>query len=338
MNAARDSNGFDALRLLAALSVIYSHGYLAGREQGHMFHNFGYEDIGAVAVSVFFAISGYLVTQSWLTDPHLERFFVKRCLRIFPALIIVVALSALVIGPLLTSLSLSSYFSNAETWLYFLNIGLFDRQDYLPGVFTKNPVSTIVNGPIWSLPYEFACYGVVALCGECGLYRNQFGNLFVFLLFFATVVIASFAAGLDQVAGIPVFRNMRHVEAFMAGSLLATGDYKLLPKYFLIPCVLGLASMAMFTTQMVYVFPVVVAFLSVYVGKNLKISIGKDDYSYGLYLWGYVIQQILAAKCRFLDDWPNIGLAVCLSFFPAMLSWHLIEKRMLKMKPLPVGK
>lgn len=332
MSDARHKNAFDALRLAAAILVIYSHAYLSGREQGHMFHNLGYEDIGTVAVSVFFAISGYLVTQSWLADPSLPRFFAKRCLRIFPALIAVVVFSALVVGPLLTTLPLSDYFSHSETWSYLQNILLYPRQDLLPGVFTKNPASAVVNGPIWSLPYEFSCYLFVALCGTLGIYQHKLGNMAVILTLIVGAAVYSFIVGLDQVEAIAPLRNMRHVEAFLVGSLLATQDYKALPRLFLYPCLLVLASLLMVMTKMTYVFPVVIAVASIVAARSFTVTI-KDDYSYGLYLWGYVIEQTLAAKCTFLEEWPYIGLSLCLAFLPAMLSWHLIEKKALSLKP-----
>ncbi len=331
--SSKSDNSFDLLRLVAALLVIYSHYYLSGRQETAYFQNFGYDNIGAVGVAIFFSISGYLVTQSWLADPSAPRFMARRILRIFPAFIIVTILSVFLIGALMTALPLGEYFHNADTWSYLENITLFTHQDALPGVFLKNPLTDVVNGPIWSLPYEFCCYIVVALAGTFGLYRIQHGNLALLLLFFCAAVIYGFNQGIGNIDITPVLKHMRHIEAFLVGSVLATGDYKSFPKLFLLPCLLALASLAMMMTKLVYVSPAIVAVVTVAIGKNLKLSIGKDDYSYGLYLWGYIVQQILAAKCPFLEMWPYIGLSVSLSFIPAMLSWHLIEKKALSFKP-----
>ena len=84
-------------------------------------------------------ISGFLIAASWLSDPNPFRYFSKRALRIFPALAMVVALSALVLGPLVTTLPLSSYLANPRVAAYFSNVALRPSYD-LPGVFDHFPI------------------------------------------------------------------------------------------------------------------------------------------------------------------------------------------------------
>src|SRR5215472_2305152 len=103
-------NSFDLLRLIAATGVLLCHQFqVLGRPQPIIL---GETLASFFAVLVFFALSGRLITQSWERDPQVKHFLLKRCLRIFPALIVVVTLTVFVVGPISTSLSQREYFSN----------------------------------------------------------------------------------------------------------------------------------------------------------------------------------------------------------------------------------
>jgi peptidoglycan/LPS O-acetylase OafA/YrhL len=54
-------------------------------------------------VLIFFAVSGFLVARSWVGDPRLLPFALKRALRLMPGLAVVLLLTALVLGPLVTA-------------------------------------------------------------------------------------------------------------------------------------------------------------------------------------------------------------------------------------------
>ena len=124
--------------------------------------NFWGTPIAVFGVCIFFGISGYLVTDSWLRTPVLPVFVWKRFLRIWPALFVVVVLTTFVFGPLVTRIPLTDYFSSAQTWGYLGNAA-FVFVPGLPGVFDAPPLAGFVNGPLWSLPVEVACYGTVPL-------------------------------------------------------------------------------------------------------------------------------------------------------------------------------
>src|SRR6266436_7051048 len=105
-------NNFDALRLLAAISVIFSHSFLIAegtQNNEPLILLTGNQSIlGLAGVFVFFAISGFLVTQSFEQTANPLNFLAKRALRIFPGLFTVTLLSAFVLGPLVTNLSLGA--------------------------------------------------------------------------------------------------------------------------------------------------------------------------------------------------------------------------------------
>lgn len=151
---ARENN-FDFLRFFAAALVLFAHSYpLVGRREDEPLTLLtGYEKGGSIAVGVFFVMSGYLIASSWLASSSPKSFLIKRALRIFPALIVAVLLSAFVIGPLVTQFDLGRYLAADGTWTYLQNILLVTRYE-LPGVFTGNLYPDVVNGSLWTLPLE----------------------------------------------------------------------------------------------------------------------------------------------------------------------------------------
>lgn len=186
---ASSLGAFDGLRLLAAFGVLYSHSFVLTRmdyKEVLIRFTHGATPLAEISVYVFFAISGYLITQSWLRDPSIKRFMIRRLLRILPALVFVIAVSALIIGPLLTTLSLQEYFSNRAAWNYLSKIFIYPTQYGLPGIFENNPFPIVVNGSLWSLRLEFALYIIVMILGWLGLLRWRWVSVmlaFICLLF-----------------------------------------------------------------------------------------------------------------------------------------------------------
>lgn len=159
---AISADNFNFLRLLAAWLVLFSHAYPltgAGAAEPLLALTSGKMTLGTLAVGMFFSISGYLITGSAYARSSFGSFLSARVRRIFPALTVVVVLSAIALGPLMTSLSLIHYFSNTSVLTYVLrNLSLFHLQYGLPGVFDATPYGAVVNGSLWTLPIEFALY------------------------------------------------------------------------------------------------------------------------------------------------------------------------------------
>ncbi|QNP48121.1 acyltransferase family protein [Diaphorobacter aerolatus] len=80
--SADHRNNFNLLRLLAALAVLWNHGGFLYRLDLPV--PFAGHSLGAVAVYVFFFISGYLIAQSWARSDGWLDYSVKRAGRIFP--------------------------------------------------------------------------------------------------------------------------------------------------------------------------------------------------------------------------------------------------------------
>ena len=84
----QERNDIGLVRLLLAISVIFSHAFPAltgNNDREPLYRLFpGYASFGRFAVLGFFAISGLLISQSWLSRPNLKVFVLRRLLRIWP--------------------------------------------------------------------------------------------------------------------------------------------------------------------------------------------------------------------------------------------------------------
>lgn len=172
-------NNFDFLRFLAATLVIVSHSFpLTGFREIAVLHN----TLGGHGVFIFFLISGFLITRSYLASNNVFLFFKARLLRIFPALIVVILLTIFVLGPAVTSIPLDQYFANKSTYQMLNNILLHSISYKLPGVFEQNPYKYSVNGSLWTLKYEFTFYIFVAVLGVLTILKRKEIIILLFVL------------------------------------------------------------------------------------------------------------------------------------------------------------
>lgn len=147
-------SGFDYMRIVLALSVICWHSLLISYGTDATAGVWGrvLQPLSLLIVPMFFALSGFLVAGSLERSKSLVGFLGLRVFRIMPALAVEVLLSALILGPLLTTASLGSYFADPVLHSYFWNI-LGDIHYKLPGLFQQNPTD-LVNGQLWTVPYQ----------------------------------------------------------------------------------------------------------------------------------------------------------------------------------------
>ena len=340
------SAGFDVLRWGLALLIFYGHcKWLAGTgavsvpvevvtdlaERGWS----GWRRPFQVSlVPMFFALSGFLVTASALRVREVAGFLTLRALRIFPALAVEVTLSALVLGPLLTALVLTEYFGHWSFWRYFGNIFGFVAFD-LPGVFTANRTTDIVNANLWTLPAEFYCYLVSAALMATGQMfdRRAFTRAFAIVTAMALVASLGMGFGLSPTtASTPLL-----VYYFFAGCLFFHWRNEI-PRDWRLFLAAGLAGYVLLLWQSTaFVAPLFMVYVTVYVGlfhHDWISGLRKYDYSYGIYLYGFPITQaVLALAPSFHGHGRSLAVvAGLLTLLFAALSWHWIEKPMLALK------
>jgi peptidoglycan/LPS O-acetylase OafA/YrhL len=166
----RDNN-FNLIRMLAASAVLVSHAWpmVYGDGAVEPLEALTGYSLGTFAVYVFFALSGFFISASFARSESVFGFVAARCLRLFPGLAVSLLLVALVMGPMVTSLSWTQYLAQWKTWTFLLrNETLVSVQYTLPGVFEANPFPA-VEGSIWTLIQEAMCYGLVFLAGISGV-------------------------------------------------------------------------------------------------------------------------------------------------------------------------
>ena len=328
---AHPANNFDFVRIVAATLVLYSHQYALSGQMEPSF--FGLHSFGGFAVLIFFAISGYLVTQSWYSDPNILRFALRRLLRIWPALAVVVTLTALVLGPVVSSLPAADYYAHGGTWQYFLNLR-FIAVYILPEAFVKNPYPLGVNGSIWTIPIEVLCYLVLAVCGLAGLLKKKTIWLAAIVIYLAWYLAQSSP---DLYHSIHQKREMGAY--FLSGSALyVLREYwQKRPWTWLAALALlagGLLLAKMRYTALLAFMPYAVISLGTASTPFIRRFGRYGDFSYGIYLFAFPVQQTVI-MCLYPEYgfWTAMMLSMAITAGLAFLSWHLVEKPALRFKP-----
>lgn len=327
---------FELLRLAAAVFVVFSHCYpLTGQDAREPLSSLttGGAGFGEVAVYVFFAISGYLVTQSWMRDASPARFMMRRALRIFPALAFVIVASLALVGSLTTTLSLSDYFSKYEARAYLAKILIYPTQYGLPGVFERNPFPGVVNGSLWSLRLEFAFYIVVAVLGVLGFLRSRLANVALAAVCLIMSVIVTQTTLLN---GLPFLRQSAVLflngAPFFIGAALAQGSLDSTLICGAAAFLVSLAVLFIATPAFKFLLIVAVPFVVILAGRYSKVDL-RGDYSYGIYLWSFPVQQSVVHFAPTIQPIELFAIAAPIIFVFAFISWHLVEKHAIALKP-----
>ena len=333
-------NNLNALRLIAASLVVAGHSYvLVGLPAPSWF----YMACHSVAVLAFFVVSGYLVSKSWARDPDLARFLLRRTLRIGPGLVAAVLMAALVIGPLATTIPLSDYFSSPNFRAYFWNLALAPAY-HLPGVFEDGRATSGVNGTLWSLPVEVAMYALMLLYGRAD---SRFCRSALLPLALVAGFVGSFwfiVVSPSQVEPVIWWNSipfaLRYSGAFAFG--VAVSVWKLERYLSGQVALLTLIAIGLMTpyyelteAASLFVFPYAVLAFGLARYPVLGWAGRYADLSYGVYLWGCPIQQLMiSAFGPKINPLLLLGTSLPLTLVAAYASWHLIEAPALRWKPV----
>jgi len=290
------TNNLDFLRFFAASIVVFGHGQaIAGFPQTQILGG----SISVIGVMIFFTISGYLITESWERQNSLPIYLANRSLRIFPALVLVTILTAFLLGPAVTSLSISDYFRNDNFLPFLRNIALYTTY-FLPGVFGSNPIQNAVNGSLWSLAPEFFCYLIVAGVGLV-LPRTKIpAYTLIFVLLAAACFYAPSYKGSQIVLyATDVFQAASVMIYFMIGAIVRLAKIPLKPSMALALCALYFVifptSSPYVNLAFVWVFISYLALTIGFMSTPILRSWGRyGDLSYGIYLYSFPIQQTIA--------------------------------------------
>ena len=331
--------GFDWLRIGLSILVILLHSFhTAYGSSPYLAYNWS-SPLWAFVLPAFFGLSGFLVTGSAIRTSDVRVFLWFRGLRIVPALAVEVTISALILGPLVTTVPLGAYFSDPMTLEYFGNVVGWVHYA-LPGVFESNPRAGIVNQNLWTLHPELMCYAAMAACMIAGAVYSR--RLMTLLWIVLTVLGGAYnlATGVLELSG--TFPSEIFVYSFITGVVMYhwKDHIPLNRAIFVLSLVTGyivlkIEGVTVFALPMVY-------YVMIYIGmtKFPRIKLLQSgDYSYGVYLYGYPIQQTIVFLLPDGQEWWTVFvLASILSLMVAAISWWCIEKPALRLKNLVQGR
>lgn len=341
------TNALNVVRLILAVMVIHSHSWfllpdLEGREIVSQLTD-GELNCGGLAVNLFFALSGYLVSASWVRQNSLPGFLIRRALRIYPAFIVVCLWQAFLIVPL--SLATTAAIPSLAELVRLIPaiVSLGGTGDFIAPTLKPFPNSIApgeINGSLWTIRYEFLCYLALGFLGTVSALRHRwirlpiFAGLLIGYAFWPDWDLAPFAADLLG----PWKQWARLAVHFFAGVILYC-EKGVLPangvtvaSASVLVC-LSLAGPAFLQRLFGPLLLSWLLFHAAYRPESLRFNhYLRMDVSFGLYLYGFPVQQILLQFASHLkwSVWEFTIASVMLTLPFAVASWVLIERRFLR--------
>ena len=329
----KEKSNFNLIRLICAILIIYGH------SNSLIFNNFPGEGNtfmkifgltpAAIGVKCFFFLSGLLVVNSLLNYKDLFVYSVKRFFRIYPALLFVIFVTVFLIGLFCTNLNMNDYLSEKNTWDYIIkNISfrIWGNNDIgLPGVFVDNKYQISVNAPLW------------AISAEC----------FSYIMIFALFAVSSFNKKIVTIACCAIILDFFMPKSFIfywipkensdltaipfcyaLGILLALYKEKakinwLLPIGSLI--FLHIFKEAFFTDALKYI-TVFSTFVCIAKSKIVVKFSKLPDISYGIFLFGWPLQQFICAILPQANYFFSFGITLLLAFVFGYITYKFIEQ------------
>lgn len=337
---SRDNN-FQLIRFAAAVGVFISHSFALG--------GFGATGkpalLGFISLNVFFIISGFLVSKSLIDRPSNWVYVRARVLRIFPALLAAVLFSTYVVGLAFTNLPAWDFLSNIKVHEYALkNFVLFipNIPNELPGVFLDSKYKPTVNAPLWSLPYEIWCYALLLIFGWFLKVRTSPKLFFIIagiaLLYFFGAFTLNYANKTTQYALVLGKESYRLGAMFLLGVVFYGLREKINISHIFALVLVTLIGLAAMVHRLLYVALAYggLAYIVFYLAYAIKGPFTKfnrlGDYSYGIYIFGYPIQQALGQTLPNLSLPLFFAISFLITLLLAVVSWHLLESRVLSLK------
>jgi peptidoglycan/LPS O-acetylase OafA/YrhL len=334
-------NALGLIRLVLACFVVISHApelAFGSKEREPLTWAFGTISFGDLAVDGFFIISGYLIGLSYLKEPQLGPYLAKRVARIFPGYVVSYIVCLCIVLPLAGGAALTVMAAPRV---------IFDWLTIQPPRFIAFEGShyPALNGPMWSLAYEFRYYVAVVLLGRLQLLPRPSVNFLLFGMFAIADIALRFGLLGDvdanvgfmtaAVVGLPSL--MIRLGLMFTAGLCMMHVAKMLPVSSLaqMACLalllLGLRS-PWFVEVNVAIFGGMLIFMVAFSLRGTRLaSINRaNDVSYGTYLYAWPINKLI------LWYFPEIGVTVltvitiALALVAGALSWFAVERPMIR--------
>lgn len=325
-------NNVNVIRLIAAYGVLIAHTLPIkyGSSELPILGLFRSGYLGHYSVLAFFFLSGYLIVQSFQHAKSVTQFFEARALRIYPEHIASAVFCLLIIGPWVTTLPLQEYFMNPQI-LKFLKAVLLVGSDNLPGVFPEGHFGGAVNGSMWSLIHEIKLYIIIGIAGFLYILRPSSIRAVTLLVLFILIPIRYGQWSLDNLDEVRRDMCMLYA-AFIVGGLFLHFRPRI-PFFWPILIVFwGLFA----ASHSAYFFLAGFCYSLYYVAFNPALYLHrfnfKNDFSYGVYLFAWPIQQTIIHFYPQIETWAYFVIASSLTTVMASFSWFFVGKPALTLK------
>jgi peptidoglycan/LPS O-acetylase OafA/YrhL len=338
---SRDNN-FNLVRFIAASLVLYTHSYVltTGIESSQPLKNSLGITWGDISVDVFFITSGFLITRSFFRKKNLTSFIFSRILRIYPALIVSTLFCVFIVGLAFTSHSKLSYLSNHQTYKYlFHNITLFFGVNYdLPGVFEDTPYKYAVNGSLWTLPFEVKMYTYLVIINLIIVFLQRIIEKKILQTTFFSIAFIAITLNIINHFGLFFPKNTTNLFAmfFIGSALYVFKDKIYLSSIYFFSIILIIFIFIQNKNLFFLMYCISIPYITIYLAYIPKGIIRKfnnyGDYSYGIYIYAFPIQQSIIALNPDTTVLTMIIKSFLLTLFFSYLSWHIIENNFLKVK------
>jgi peptidoglycan/LPS O-acetylase OafA/YrhL len=333
------NNALNAWRLTLALGVILWHAFpLTGRHLPFAAHQL----LSQAWVDGFFAISGFLITASWLGNPRLRDYSLARCLRILPGLWVCLAVTAFVIAPVSVAIQGGSaarlLLSSAPVKYVVKNSAVAYVQFDIGGTPRGIPFPGMWNGSLWTLQYEVLCYIAVAGLGLVGLLGRRWFLPTAMALAVPWAALASYT--LD---GVPTVaqNGARFAVMFLAGALLHHFRNVIPARWSLVAVGVAVVLVASLLPDYRLVAAIPLAYAIIVSGAlihNERFRL-RNDLSYGVYIYACPTQQLLViCGLGILNPIVFTIIAAVATLPLAAMSWFSVEKPAMALKARLRGK
>ena len=337
--AGKNENCFDAIRLLLATLVVFHHSFFLVQRQFDSEPLYlltrGQTDAGALAVFMFFAISGFLVTRSWFLTGNLQQFLTKRLARIVPGFLVASFVASVVLAPL-TARNVFSFFSD-QNWPVVIVQALALQEVTVSGILDGYAVQ-LIHGTLWTVRIEFDCYLVVALLGVLGLLApRRAWVVYLSLLLFGAAARAGWITlpvvdrGLAALLGSTPEQWQPLFPFFIAGSAfyIYREHVPKSARLFLLSLLILIASAV--TGGMYWALLLCGTYVLIYsaLSSSLEMTLfgRRIDLSYGVYLYGWPVAQLLIYfSHQSLRPVPLFVVTTAATAAVAYASWRFVEE------------
>ena len=336
----RDNN-FTLLRFSAAMTVLFAHSVAVlglPPEREFFFNRIGFS-LGEMGLDMLFVTSGFLVTASLVGRQDLIAYLWARILRVYPGMWVMLVLTVFVLAPALTTLPRDEYYTSPLTWEYFRKCAtLIGGVRYsLPGVFETVPLKGEFNGSLWTMPVEVRMYlYLAAIWVALAVVPALRLKTMRFVLPLSAAALLVFVLGPRLTGGAVNGANIR-VFMFLYGSSLYLWRDRVPLNAWLLAGILAALVLASFDKTVFFI--VYVALLAPLVVHLVYVPRGRirafndwGDYSYGVYIYAFPVQQTLALLFPAMTLAAMMASSAAVSVAIAIVSWKLIEERALGLK------